>query len=61
MLIVYESCDEQFICTPQKEPALLKQYFNGGYERDLEEFDRVVIESGIAKILTEHSVIEDAV
>ncbi len=47
MIIVYESGDEILICTPLSEPELVQTWFTEG-DRDLENFDRNVLEGSSA-------------
>lgn len=48
MLIVYSSRDEVFVCTPESEPHLLKEWFIPGdsviYLRNVDDYDRIVLE-----------------
>lgn len=55
MLIVYSSCDEVLVCTPDSEPRLLTLWFEEG-GRNLEDFDREVQKDGIVEIASRLTV-----
>lgn len=52
MLVIYQNCEEQFIISLEKETQFLEYYFQPEFGRDLEEFDRSTVGSGMIKVVT---------
>ena len=50
MLIVYSCSDEVFVTTPSFEESFLKEYFEKGCGRDLDDYDREEYPNGIVEV-----------
>lgn len=50
MIIVYSHVDETIICTPETEPEVIAEYFAAHTGRDIEDYDREVMRTGVAHI-----------
>jgi len=48
-LVAYSNCDEVLITTVEEEHQLLKDYF-GENNRNVEDYDREVSESGVVEV-----------
>jgi hypothetical protein len=57
MLIVYEGPGEVLITTPENEALMIQQWITEG-GRDIQDFDRVAVSSGVVQV-TSRLVVHD--
>jgi hypothetical protein len=57
MLIVYEGPGETLITTPEQEALMVQQWITEG-ARDIQDFDRVAVSSGVVQV-TSRLVVHD--